>query len=65
MAIDGGTSLEGIGGAIPFGILWTDKHAICCFVDDERQFWYIEPQNNAISDKLEEWQGSVIRFISI
>jgi len=48
---------------IPFFVIWTDKHALCGFVDDKGSFYFVEPQSNKIQTELEDWQGSQIRFI--
>ena len=51
--------------AIPFGIVWTDLHALNCFVDDTGKFWFVEPQNSKIQSELESWQGTELRFIAL
>lgn len=48
---------------IAFGIVWTNVHALNCFIDDTGKFWFIEPQTAKLQDKLELWQGSEILFI--
>ncbi len=48
---------------IAAGIVWTDKHALNCFIDDTGKFWFIEPQNDKLQDTLEPWQGTEILFI--
>jgi len=45
------------------GIVWTDTHALMCFIDSNLDFWWIEPQTDNVNSKLEPWQGSRIRFI--
>jgi len=45
------------------GIVWTDKHALNCIVDEDKKFWFVEPQNDEIIDKLKSWMGSRIRFV--
>ena len=46
-------------GALPFGIVWTitpnGNHAVNCFVDNERQFWVIEPQNDSVFSLPDDW----------
>ncbi len=49
--------------SLAFGIMWTNKHALNCLVDSGRNFYFIEPQNDKIQEKLEPWQGSTIRFV--
>lgn len=44
------------------GLLWTDLHALNWFVDESNTFWFIEPQTKKLSQTLEGWQGSNIRF---
>ncbi len=46
-----------------FGIVWTNLHALNCFIDEGGKFWFVEPQTDKLQDKLEEWQGSEILFI--
>ena len=48
---------------IAFGIVWTNLHALNCFIDDMGVFWFVEPQTNKLQDKLEAWQGTEILFI--
>lgn len=48
---------------IAFGIVWTEKHALNCFIDDSGKFWFVEPQTDALKDKLDDWQGNEILFI--
>ena len=48
---------------IAFGIVWTNLHALCCFIDEAGKFWFIEPQTDELQDKLEPWQGTEILFI--
>jgi len=47
------------------GLVWTDTHALLCFVDVNLDFWWIEPQSDSVTSKLEPWQGQNIRFIII
>ena len=48
---------------IAFGIVWTNLHALNCFIDDTGKFWFIEPQTDQLQDKLEAWQGTEILHI--
>lgn len=45
------------------GIIWTDKHALNCFVDENKELWYIEPQGDVIQVKIEDWQGTEVLFV--
>ena len=49
--------------ALPFFVVWTDVHALNGFIDDRGEWWFVEPQNNAIQSHMEAWQGNEIRFI--
>lgn len=44
------------------GLVWTNVHALNWFVDENHTFWYVEPQTKKLSQTLEGWQGSDIRF---
>jgi len=44
------------------GLVWTMKHALCWFISEENEFYFIEPQTGKISKTLEGWQGCKIRF---
>ncbi len=48
---------------LPFGIVWTSVHALNCFIDDQGVFYFVEPQTNKISQELEGWQGTTVRFV--
>lgn len=48
---------------IAFGIVWTNLHALNCFISDTGTFYFIEPQTDELQNKLEAWQGSEILFI--
>ena len=50
---------------IPFGIVWTNLHALNCFVDSNKTFYFVEPQSDNVRTSLEAWQGNEIRFIVI
>ena len=47
------------------GKVWTDKHALNCLIDQNGEFWFIEPQTDELLSDLAEWQGNEIRFIEI
>ncbi len=49
--------------ALAFGLVWTDCHALNCFVAQNQKFYFIEPQNDKIMENLEPEMGSHIRFI--
>ncbi len=51
--------------ALALGLMWTNIHALNCFITEDRRLWYLEPQTDKILDKLEPWQGSTIRFIQM
>lgn len=46
-------------GALAFGILWTQTptggHAVNCFIDKNRKFWVIEPQNDNVFEMPVDW----------
>lgn len=46
------------------GIFWSDVHALNWLVDQNLDFWYIEPQTDGIQAHLEDWQGTVSRMIT-
>lgn len=49
---------------ITFGIVWTDVHALNCIVDENRKFWFIEPQSDKLSETLDtSWQGTKVNTI--
>lgn len=48
---------------LAFGIVWTDLHALNCFVDEELKFYFVEPQTDEIIDDLIFVMGNRIRFI--
>ena len=35
--------------ALAFGIVWTSNHAQNCMIDQNKKFWFIEPQTDEIS----------------
>lgn len=44
------------------GLAWTNVHALNWFIDENLQFWWIEPQSGKLSKTLEAWQGAQMRF---
>jgi hypothetical protein len=48
---------------IAFGIVWTDLHALNCFIDDERKFWFIEPQTGEIENSIDPRNGTEILLV--
>lgn len=48
---------------IAFGIVWTNLHALCCFISETGEFYFIEPQTDKLQKTLEPWQGTEILFI--
>ena len=44
------------------GLIWTNLHAFNWFIDETDTLWYIEPQTKRLSQSIEGWQGSDIRF---
>ncbi len=45
-----------------FGLLWTAVHALSWFVDENNTLWFVEPQNDEISQTLESWATWDVRF---
>jgi hypothetical protein len=45
------------------GLVWTNNHAMNFIIDETGTFYFIEPQNKSLSQKLEGAQGTAIRFI--
>ena len=45
------------------GIFWSEVHALNCMVDQNLDFWYIEPQTDGTKAYLEPWQGVACRVI--
>ena len=41
---------------VALGIIWTDLHALNCFIDQNSEFWFIEPQTDNIQQRLVSWQ---------
>ncbi len=50
--------------ALCFGIVWTTAHALNCVIDEDKNFWYVEPQTDELMRELEPWMGKV-RFVMI
>jgi len=48
---------------LAFGIVWTNLHALNCFIGEDKLFYFLEPQKDTIQTQLEAWQGSTVRFI--
>ena len=48
---------------IAFGIVWSEKHAACCFIDDKGTFFFIEPQSDELYKTLPDYMGKEILFI--
>jgi hypothetical protein len=48
---------------IAFGILWTDKHALNCLIDENGKFWFVEPQQDRLQESLDEWQGTEVLLV--
>ncbi len=48
---------------ITFGIVWTDVHAMNCIIDENRKFWFIEPQSDNLTETLDSFQGSQVKTI--
>jgi len=50
--------------ACPIGLMWTNLHALCfTILDETKDFYYIEPQNDKIAPELDNWQGLQARFM--
>jgi len=45
------------------GIFWSEVHALNCMVDQNLDFWYIEPQSDGTSSNLADWAGKTCRMI--
>jgi len=45
------------------GLAWTDTHALNWFIDENKKFWFVEPQTKKIADRLDSWQGKTLRFL--
>ena len=60
-----GQLTQGKWASIPFGVIWTEGHALNLFVDNLRRIYFVEPQSDKIQTVLEAWQGSKLRFIGV
>jgi hypothetical protein len=49
--------------SLAFGFLWTDKHAMNCFVNEQRKLKIIEPQTDMIFEGLKPQHGSRIKAV--
>lgn len=49
--------------SLPFGTIWTNKHAMNIFIDDKKHIWFVEPQTWTIKDALESWQGEQVQLL--
>lgn len=50
--------------ALCFGIVWTTTHALNCVIDEDKNFWFVEPQTDELMSELKSWMGEV-RFLMI
>jgi len=48
---------------LAFGIIWTDKHALNCFVNEDKELYLVEPQTDEILKNFKAWMGNTPRFI--
>jgi len=48
---------------IAAGVIWTELHAACCFIDNTGKLWLIEPQTDELYDTIPPWMGHEILFI--
>lgn len=46
------------------GLVWTSAHALNCLIDQNEDFWFVEPQTDELLPKLKQWMGT-LRFIII
>ena len=44
------------------GLIWTTKHALNFYVNQDLVLKFVEPQQDKVSGKLEDWQGWDVRF---
>ena len=44
------------------GLVWTKIHSLNWFIDEDKTFWWIEPQSGKLSRTLEGYQGKDVRF---
>ena len=50
---------------ICLGILWTDKHAMNFVIDEDSNFWFLEPQSDILSDTLDPRKGTEFVFFMV
>lgn len=43
-------------------LIWSNVHALNFFISEDKELWFVEPQNDKVSKALENWQGFEIRF---
>jgi len=48
---------------LAFGIVWTNLHALNCYIGEDKKLHYVEPQADTIQTGLLNWQGDKIRLI--
>jgi len=51
--------------ALALGIIWTEVHALNCFITEDEELLLVEPQTDEIQDNLKSWQGSSVRFVMV
>jgi len=53
-------------GCLPFGTLWTSMpngaHAVNVFVDNNREVWIVEPQNDGIFSLPNDWNPYFVKM---
>jgi len=51
---------------LAFGILWTDRHAMNCFITEDKVFYFVEPQTDTLQHGgLLPQQGDHVRLIAM
>jgi len=50
---------------LTIGLMWTNAHALNCLIDQNEDFWFLEPQTDELTQELKSWQGTTLRFIMI
>ncbi len=50
---------------LSIGLVRTELHMLCGFLDNNLDWWFIEPQTDGLSGKLATWQGSRVSYIII
>jgi len=43
-------------------LIWTNKHALNWFIDENASLWFVEPQTDKMARNLDNWQGWDVRF---